>query len=193
MTRLKSNRTELNKASEFATREDFGRVFAENLNSLYQLSLLLAGPEKAEACFAAALDDAVRPNRVFRDWAHSWTRRAIIQHAIRAIQPRPVAAYSPISDAGQRRSALDDLLALGDFERFVFVMSVLEHYPKQECAVLLGCSLRDVRDARIRAVHQLGSLDGVLTWASSSQQVNAESLAAIQPPVTDEGMPRPAA
>ena len=192
MTRLKSNRTELNKASEFATREDFGRVFAENLNSLYQLSLLLAGPEKAEECFAAALDDAIRPSRVFRDWAHSWTRRAIIQHAIRAIQPRPIAGDSPISYTGQERSALDDLLALGDFERFVFVMSVLEHYPKQECAVLLGCSLRDVRAARLQAVHQLGSLNGVLSGLSSGQ-VNAESLAAIQPPVADEGVTRPAA
>ncbi len=192
MTCLKSNRTEQNKASEFATREDFGRVFAENLNSLYQLSLLLAGPEKAEECFVAALDDAVRPSRVFRDWAHSWTRRAIIQHAIRTVQPHPVAADSPISDAGLERSALDDLLALGDFERFVFVMSVLEHYPKQECAVLLGCSLRDIRDARIRAIQQLGSLNGALTWASSGQ-ANTESFIAGQPPVTDEGVTSPAA
>jgi DNA-directed RNA polymerase specialized sigma24 family protein len=192
MTCLKSNRTKQNKASEFASREDFGRVFAENLNSLYQLSLLLAGPEKAEECFVAALDDAARPNRVFRDWAHSWTRRSIIQHAIRAIQPHPVAGDSPISDAEQEHFSLNDLLALGDFERFVFVMSVLEHYPKQECAVLLGCSVRDILEARIRAVQQLGSLNGVLTWASSGQ-ANTESLIAVQPPVTDEGVPRPAA
>ena len=182
MTRLQSIHARQNKANEFATREDFDRVFTENLSSLYQLSLVLtAGPEKAEECFVAAFDDTVRPNRVFKDCAHSWARRAIIQNAIRTIQPRPVAAGSLVRNAGQERSALNNLLVLGDFERFV--MSVLERYSKQECAVLLGCSLRDIRAALIRAIKQLGFLNGVSAGASSDQ-VNAESLGAGQTPVT---------
>jgi len=40
------------------------------------------------------------------------------------------------------------LVALADFERFVFVMSVLEGYSDQDCSVLLGCSEQDVRETR---------------------------------------------
>ncbi len=54
-------------------------------------------------------------------------------------------------------------------------MSVLEHYPKQECAVLLAALFGMFERASIRAVQQLGSLNGVLTWASSGQ-TNTESL-----------------
>src|SRR5882762_3559879 len=43
------------------------------------------------------------------------------------------------------------------FERFVFVISVLEHYSEHECSVLLGCPRRDVIAARIRALQQIGS------------------------------------
>src|SRR5271156_4401159 len=38
---------------------------------------------------------------------------------------------------------------------FVYVVSVLEHYSDQDCLVLLGCALRDVIAARIRALQQI--------------------------------------
>ena len=41
------------------------------------------------------------------------------------------------------------------FERFVFVMSVLEHYSEHECALLLACSPREVRAAQGRAFSKL--------------------------------------
>src|SRR5260370_36892795 len=51
--------------------------------------------------------------------------------------------------------AIASVLALEDFDRFVFVMSVLERYTEKECSVLLGCSRQDVREARMRALRQI--------------------------------------
>jgi hypothetical protein len=42
-------------------------------------------------------------------------------------------------------------------------MSVLEHYSERECAILLGCTQRDVIAARIAAMKQLPSLDPTVT------------------------------
>ena len=47
------------------------------------------------------------------------------------------------------------ILSLGTFERFVFVMSVLEHYSDQDCSILLACSRRDVVLARARAAEHI--------------------------------------
>ena len=49
------------------------------------------------------------------------------------------------------------MLGLADFERFVFVLCVLERYREHECALLLGCSASEVRDARTRAIEELAS------------------------------------
>src|SRR5258708_8266628 len=47
------------------------------------------------------------------------------------------------------------ILDLARFDRFVFVMSVLEHYSDHECSILLGCSRRDGIYARRGALPQL--------------------------------------
>jgi hypothetical protein len=47
------------------------------------------------------------------------------------------------------------LLQLEPFERFVYVMSVLERYSDLDCSVLLGCARRDVIAARMSALQQL--------------------------------------
>jgi len=52
-------------------------------------------------------------------------------------------------------AAITSILGLEDFERIVFVMSVLEKYSDQDCSVLLGCSRQEVREARIRALQHL--------------------------------------
>jgi DNA-directed RNA polymerase specialized sigma24 family protein len=132
---------------------------------LYQLSFLLtADHQKTEQCFVASLEDAVKENRVFKDWARSWAKRTIIQNAIRELKPRPLAtsfSLAPppcavsLSSDQDRHFEVDAVLALEDFERFVFVMSVLEHYSEHECSLLLGCSPREIREARARAIAQL--------------------------------------
>jgi hypothetical protein len=70
----------------YATRVEFCRVFAENMDSLHLLSFLLtADLAKAEECFVSGLEDCVEGTYVFRDWARSWARRTIIQNAIRML------------------------------------------------------------------------------------------------------------
>jgi DNA-directed RNA polymerase specialized sigma24 family protein len=164
------------KANEYATREDFCRVFTENLDRLYQLSLLLTGdPKKAEQCFVAGFEDSVKANATFKDWARSWAKRVIIKNAIHALQPHPGTTGSAIAGSPQRRSAAESLLALGDFDRFVFVMSVLERYSDKECSVLLGCSPQEIQTARIRALEQLAS--SLTSTGRESKQANSSSLA----------------
>ena len=104
-------------------------------------------------------------NAVFKGWAHSWARRAIIQNAVRLINPRPMEEHTPSSfnsggktmtaEQAEIASVLEAVLDLGPFERFVYVMSVLERYSDQDCSVLLGCAQRDVIAARIRALQQI--------------------------------------
>jgi len=48
------------------------------------------------------------------------------------------------------------VFGLEDYERFVFVMSVLEHYSQHNCALLLGCSVLEVRKAHTAALNNLG-------------------------------------
>ena len=50
---------------------------------------------------------------------------------------------------------INGVLQLDDFARFVLVMSVLEHYSQHDCALLLGCSVPEVREARARALNDL--------------------------------------
>ena len=51
--------------------------------------------------------------------------------------------------------ALEGVLNLEDFERFVFIMFILEHYSDYDCALLLGCSVREILEARARALREL--------------------------------------
>ena len=155
------------ETDRYASREDFRSIFIEDLDGLYQLSCLLARDHHtAEQCFVGGLQDCVAGSSVFREWARSWAKRAIIQNAIRELKPRPGLSSSPTPaaiflDIGQLSSfaatyfAIDDVLGLEDYERFVFVLSVLEHYSQHDCALLLGCSVREVREAHVRALNDL--------------------------------------
>jgi hypothetical protein len=44
------------------------------------------------------------------------------------------------------------ILELPDFERFVYVLSVLESCTDQQCAALLGVSPQQIEEARLRAL-----------------------------------------
>ena len=151
--------------NEYASVGDFCRLFAEHVDDLYQLSFLLtADHQRAQECFVSGLEDSAKENHVFKEWARSWAKRAIIQNAIRRCKPRlhtpsfslalPLHVVALPSDQ-DRHFAVDAVLALQDFERFVFVMSVLEHYSEHECSLLLGCSPREIREALGRAFDRL--------------------------------------
>ncbi|HZW96037.1 MAG TPA: hypothetical protein VFF64_24030 [Candidatus Eremiobacteraceae bacterium] len=150
----------------FATSADFCRIFGEGMNSLYLLSFLLTADHSiAEKCFVCGLEDSAKGNTVFKEWAQSWARRTIIRNAIRMIQPRPTGGplASPASDCGVDRvrtepAEIASIVEVPAFERFAFVMSVLERYSDQECSLLLSCTRGDVMAARTRAVRQIARL-----------------------------------
>jgi len=172
------------EGSLYASHEDFHTIFNEDLKELYQLSFLLTrDPAKAERCLVTGLEDCVSGNRVFREWARSWAKRTIVQNAIRELKPRPSQSTSPLSgamfsDVDQHSRGpsghfeIDAVLRLADFDRSVFVMSVLEHYSEHDCALLLGCSARDIREGRTRALKELA--DSPHMEASENQLVVQE-------------------
>jgi DNA-directed RNA polymerase specialized sigma24 family protein len=169
MTERAHIRVHEEKTNQYASREDFHRIFNEDTNSLYRLSLLLTRDSvKAEQCFVGGFEDCVAGSSVFREWARSWAKRAIIQNAIRELKPRPSVSNSPpsppiFSDSDEPSSGpgnyfeIDAVFRLEDYERFVFVMSAVEHYSDHDCALLLGCSVPEVREARTRALKELAA------------------------------------
>jgi len=157
------------EANLYASREDFDTICNEDLKELYQLSLLLTrDPAKAERCLVGGLEGCAKGNPVFLQWARSWAKRSIVQNAIRELNPRPSQSNSPLSggifpgiDQLSRGPGghfeMDAVLRLEDFERFVFIMSVLEHYSEHDCALLLDCSAREIWEARTRALKELAT------------------------------------
>jgi hypothetical protein len=138
----------------------------EEMQSLYLLSFLLtADHDKAEQCLVSAIEECPEGIWIFMDWRRLWTRRAIIKHAIQLIVPAPEHAddVSRISLTGPARWAdnipFATILLLDAFERFVFVMSILEGQSDEECAILLRCSRRDVLMARVLALQRQASTD----------------------------------
>ena len=153
-----------NGGNRYATCQDFLKIFDEDMHGLYQLSFLLTGDHpKGEKCFVAGMDDCAKENRVFREWARTWAKRVIVQNAIRELHPRPRHSDSfallPTAFSHKKgpieRFDVDALLGLADFERFVFVLCVLERYREHECALLLGCAASEVREARTQAIQEL--------------------------------------
>jgi DNA-directed RNA polymerase specialized sigma24 family protein len=153
-----------NRSGAYATKEDFCRIFSEEMNSLYSLSLLLTADHKnAEQCFVTGIEECSAGRPIFKQWAHSWTRRIIIQAAIRMISPRgdptresaAVAVTGVVAEHSENDVFLLAITQLPSFERFVFVMSALERYSDQDCCVLLGCSCRELIDARTHALELL--------------------------------------
>jgi DNA-directed RNA polymerase specialized sigma24 family protein len=150
-------------AEQYATRSEFCRIFEKDMDILYLLSFLLTGDRViAEQCFVGGLDIAREENQVFKEWAESWARRAIILNAIRTVRPREAADGKQSASDSSAGNALTDLgefagvVDLPAFERFAFVISVLERYSDQECSLLLGCTRSDVAKARTRALERLG-------------------------------------
>jgi hypothetical protein len=104
---------------------------------------------------------------------HLWARRSIILNAIRLFCPRPndengsnearlssssgkVSGEAPAEVRANPNFAR--IVGLNSFERFVFVMSVLEKYSDQDCSLLLGCFRQDVINARTAAILHLASV-----------------------------------
>ena len=155
-----------------ATIEMSRKLLSESMSGLYLLSLLLTGNRKdARRCFVAGVAGCVDGNRVFKKWATSWARGIIVRSAIRIRSPHygpPGSERSVLRSATDHTLSNNDLrygrlagvLVLGDFERFVFVLSVLERYTDRECSVLLKSSLQEIEETRRRAVQHMAEVDG---------------------------------
>jgi len=166
-------RTRISESAEnqYATDEDFLRIFDEDLSPLYQLSFFLTGDhQKGETCFVAGIERCANENRVFRQWARAWTKRVIVESAIRELQPRlssnssslrSVFSQNQQSSSPSRHFDADAVLRLADFERFVLILRLLERYRERECALLLGCSVSQVRKACTRAIQALAGIGQV--------------------------------
>jgi hypothetical protein len=163
---LRTSPISTEKVPAYATSSDFCRVFAEDSENMHLLSFLLtADHTKADECFVSGLENCSKENGVFRDWARSWARRTIIRSALRMLRPRrnhstaQAAPGDPVNcefaRSPEAKGTIGSILELEDFERFIFVMSVVEGYSDQDCSVLLDCSRQDVRETRVRALQQV--------------------------------------
>jgi DNA-directed RNA polymerase specialized sigma24 family protein len=176
-----TNQVASDKASHgsaaYASGADFCRIFKEDMDRLYLLSFLLTVDRAtAEKCFVQGLEDAQRGNPVFKEWAQSWARRAVVGNAIRMMHPRPELATAHHSVAAELESLptgasveamtaaraesfaheIAAIIALPPFQRFAFVLSVLEGYSNREAALLLDCSVTELVTARTHALQQIG-------------------------------------
>jgi DNA-directed RNA polymerase specialized sigma24 family protein len=162
-------------SGRYATRADYCRIFQQDMHPLYLLSFLLtANHARAERCYVEGMENAVNGNPVFKGWARSWSRRSVIQNAIRLVFSESVQGAVQDAWHESRResrvtSVIDCVTRLAPLERFAFVMSVLERYSDRECSLLLNCTVKDVIDARLQALQTLAGLDPVLTGAVGQQ------------------------
>ncbi len=161
MFRRKSKQHAQKRATEYATCKDFQQIFTEDMVGLHQLAFLLTADQaKAEQCFVAGLDESIHGNPVFRQWARAWSKRAIIQNAIKMIAPVPVrqevdGTPNGIQQNGSPEDTAANVATWAPFERFVFVMAVLEGYSLRECSTLLACPVQDVIAAKSAALQKV--------------------------------------
>lgn len=178
-TEAQIGRNNMNR-NDYATHEDFCAIFRNQLDRLYVLALILAGDELvAEECLLTAFDSCAGESRVFKESALSWSRRSVIKNAIRIVLPGS-GNSSPQGLVCKRNglnvdedASLKSVQDLPPFDRFVFVMSVLERYSDHECALLLGCSFADILPARIRALQRIS------TWGEKNYPDHRQRNSAI--------------
>ncbi len=138
------------------------KVLTEDISYLYLLAFLLTGDENAAMqCVVNGLEDCIADNSAFKHWARSWSKRTIIRNAVQMIAPAPkqTGNASPIRPAVEAKSKADALIAvviqLPPFERFVFVISVLEGYSDRDCSALLHCAPEEITAARARVLQSV--------------------------------------
>lgn len=180
--------------SPYASRADFCRIFQTNMNGLYLLGFLLTADQTlAEQCFVGGLHISQEGNHVFKEWAESWAKRAVILNAIRMGRPRQAGDHTqPAKDRSgwpemTKRAEMAQIMELPTFERFVFVMSMLEGYSDQECSLHLGCGRGDVVAARSRALQQMARSAQILSVASGKEEGGLPSNRGGQTPPHNKG------
>lgn len=157
--------TVANFRAEYAKHADFCDAFKNDMKLLYLLAFLLtANHKEAEQCFVSTVDEVSKEQAVFKEWARSWIKRRLIEKAIETVSPASTRKHQKRDlwrtghHETQRERQIDTVTNLDPFERFVFVMSILERYSNWDCALLLGCITSTVAHTRMRALHRLRGL-----------------------------------
>ena len=151
--------------ADYAQHADLCDVFGKDTKPLYLLAFLLtANHKESEQCFVSTFEDVFKEPAVFKEWARSWVKRRLIKNAIEIVSPASARngqkrdLWSAAKGETQGEYEIDTVTKLAALERFVFVMSILEHYSNWDCALLLGCSMNRVAQTRMRALRRLGGL-----------------------------------
>jgi hypothetical protein len=123
---------------------------------------------ESEQCFASTVEEGFKEQAVFKEWARSWVKRRLIENAIEIVSSTSTrnGQKRDLWSAGQREThrerEIDIVTKLDPFERFVFVMSILERYPNWDCSLLLGCSMNKIAQARMKALRKLPELASLI-------------------------------
>jgi DNA-directed RNA polymerase specialized sigma24 family protein len=142
---------------DYATSVDFCSLFKDHANRFYFLAYLLTGDrDKAEQCFVTSLESCLRSQRVFKEWGVRWATHTILKTAMEMMGSGQKKGQIQVAGTSEPEILLSVMRELTPFERFAYVMTVLENYSDHECATLLGRTLKDVRAARDRALVRLG-------------------------------------
>lgn len=147
---------------DYATRADFCHLFRDSLDSLYRLAFMItANHADAEECLLLALSRALIEKYVFKEFAFTWSKRALIICAIKiAFERSDTPAHKRDLWRGDFQSASDLINGLTQcepVERVAFVMAVLERISLTECALLLGLTRQGVAAAQVRALEHVAA------------------------------------
>jgi hypothetical protein len=167
---FRSNKPKIaNFRTDYAKRTDFREVFEQDTRLLYLLAFLLTTNHKeSEQCFVLTVEGAFKEQTVFNEWARSWVKRRLIENAIEIVSPTSGrnGQERDLWGAGQHTKQgeceIDTVTRLDPFERFVFVMSILERHSNWDCSLLLGCSMNRVAHTRMMALRRLPGLAALL-------------------------------
>jgi DNA-directed RNA polymerase specialized sigma24 family protein len=155
VTRARLFGSTITERCEYARKEDFVSVFDRERVGLHSLAQLLTGnSEIARRCLALAFRECIISGSVSKGWVLSWARRTVIRNAIRLLtRGQSLPSTYAESDNGSPAFALEApcvpdgsewILGLPECDRLVYVICVLERYSTQDCALLLGKSVREV-------------------------------------------------
>jgi hypothetical protein len=158
-------------------------VWLDDVVKLYLLAFLLTADKVlAEQCFSDAMDNYVgSTGDAATEWATEPGRIAVIRRAVRLIRPLSKSVYSWSHVLGCRpllspvHRPFSVITSFNAFERFVFVLSVLEGYSVQECAELLECEPGDIECSEDLATRLLSTIE-----AETESWHDCDSLLATQ-------------
>ena len=155
--------------ADYAKHADFCDIFRNDATPLYLLAFLLTTDHReSEQCFILTVEEAFKEQAVFKEWARSWVKRRMVENAVETVRHVTVLngekrdLWSAEQHEREKPCEIDTVTQLPSFERFVFVMSILERYSDWDCSVLLACSMKEVAQARTGALRRLPGLAAVV-------------------------------